>query len=368
MAPDDRWPDDPNALDRALSADAPDLPLDPVLAETVRRLRHLHRPIEPPPVAADRIWEGIMNGALANPGLHGWRSPGPNHRRPTSSLPAAALLAPARPTRLVPWGGWLAAAALVLLALAWAWIAVGNGRLPIERAPAVAPGDLIPAPTDIRVERLVDIAVEDLPAGEMDIWVERVRFRPGPARIVTSDPFPAPNVIAVDTGEIGAEFGGQEHLMRSGDQLVIPADMVNAQWNAGAAEAAMISISFNNTTFVPSEWDESQIVIDGLVQPFTVEMPGGTAQVVLERLTLPPGSAMPAEAAVIEGYGVETGTLGVTLDGDNLPYGWRPGEERTFGVGTMPRLIRPGTPMTLRNAGDGPLVMYRVTVAPEAGA
>ncbi len=56
----------------------------------------------------------------------------------------------------------------------------------------------------------------------------------------------------------------------------------------------------------------------------------------------------------------------MTLEGDELPYWAQPGVERTFGIGTMPRLVRLGTAMDLRNAGDRLLVLYRVRIVPVA--
>lgn len=59
-----------------------------------------------------------------------------------------------------------------------------------------------------------------------------------------------------------------------------------------------------------------------------------------------------------------------------MPFLWEPGQERTFYRGqAWPQrpdpLINPlmsgGTQMTLRNAGDDPLVLYRLTLTASAG-
>lgn len=66
--------------------------------------------------------------------------------------------------------------------------------------------------------------------------------------------------------------------------------------------------------------------------------------------------------------GTGEGRIGVTLEGERLPFRWDPGEEREFAAGQFLPFIAPGTEMTLRNAGDGPLVLYRLTLAPDAAA
>jgi hypothetical protein len=65
-------------------------------------------------------------------------------------------------------------------------------------------------------------------------------------------------------------------------------------------------------------------------------------------------------------FEVGEGTLGLTLEGDELPVGWTPKEEQMVLVGslTLSTPIEAGTHMTLRNAGDEPLVFYRMTLAP----
>jgi quercetin dioxygenase-like cupin family protein len=219
------------------------------------------------------------------------------------------------------------------------------------------------APVDATVETLVDIQVEGLPADEAEVWAERMRMRPGPAPVERAVPEQEPSVLAVEAGEVVFSAGGTDRRLRAGDQLVIPAGQAYAYRNAGPGEALVVTVAFPAGPFVGSEWDESQAVVEALVPPFSADLAGGAARVVLDRLALPPGAELAAEAGPIEGYGVERGTLGVTLAGDALPYGWEAGVERSFGVGTMPRLIRPGTPMTLRNAGDGPLIVYRIRVS-----
>jgi hypothetical protein len=67
--------------------------------------------------------------------------------------------------------------------------------------------------------------------------------------------------------------------------------------------------------------------------------------------------------------GIHAGRLGVKLDGERLPFRWKSGAERTFSATQFVPAIQPGTVVTLRNAGDDPLILYRLTLMPgKAGA
>ena len=59
--------------------------------------------------------------------------------------------------------------------------------------------------------------------------------------------------------------------------------------------------------------------------------------------------------------------MGMTLEGETLPFRWKSGAERTFRSGQYLPALRPGTRMTLRNAEDDPLVLYRLTLMPMGG-
>jgi hypothetical protein len=54
----------------------------------------------------------------------------------------------------------------------------------------------------------------------------------------------------------------------------------------------------------------------------------------------------------------------MTLEGEQLPFRWKSGAERTFRRGQYLPALQPGTRMALRNAEDDPLVLYRLTIAP----
>ena len=94
---------------------------------------------------------------------------------------------------------------------------------------------------------------------------------------------------------------------------------------------------------------------------------GGTGHMTLERLTLPPGAVLaPYAQPAFRWVGLVTGRLGVTLEGERLPFRWDSGEERTYGVSQSLPVIAPGTEVTLRNAEDVPMVLYRLTIEPSS--
>ena len=81
---------------------------------------------------------------------------------------------------------------------------------------------------------------------------------------------------------------------------------------------------------------------------------------------MPPGSALPPEMArPFEWAAVGSGMLGLELEGEELPPGWQFGEERSFHHGQSLPSVPPETRMTFRNAGDDPLVLYRLTITPD---
>ena len=105
--------------------------------------------------------------------------------------------------------------------------------------------------------------------------------------------------------------------------------------------------------------------VDFLISSSADALPGGSARLVLERLMLPPGSALPAqEASPLVWNEIGEGAVGLTLEGEQLPFRWKSGAERTFRGGQYLPVVQPGTRMTLRNAIDTPLVLYRLTITP----
>jgi hypothetical protein len=114
-----------------------------------------------------------------------------------------------------------------------------------------------------------------------------------------------------------------------------------------------------------NKFSDPQGYADIFVIQAATTLPPGMGRVTLERLTLPPGTALaPYAKTPFDWIGVAAGRVGVTLEGEHLPFRWDPGEERAFGLYQTLPAIQPGTEMTLRNAGETPLILYRLTLTP----
>jgi hypothetical protein len=104
-----------------------------------------------------------------------------------------------------------------------------------------------------------------------------------------------------------------------------------------------------------SKFSDPEGYADIFVISAATDLTTGSGRVTLERLTLPPGTAMaPFTKTQFDWIGVAAGRVGVTLEGERLPFRWDPGEERTFGLFQTLPSIQP----------DEPLVLYRLAIAP----
>ena len=107
--------------------------------------------------------------------------------------------------------------------------------------------------------------------------------------------------------------------------------------------------------------------LDFVISASADALPGGPGRLRLERVTVPPEASLPPQTANPWSWTeVGAGTLGLTLVGEHLPSGWPSGTERTFPFGGdyVPQFLAPGTTMQMRNAGETPLVLYRLTLLP----
>ena len=144
----------------------------------------------------------------------------------------------------------------------------------------------------------------------------------------------------------------------------MPAGQAVTLRNSGEDEAAVILVTFPSITFVtPRESLGGHR--RGSDPEFTATLPDGTARVVVERVTVPPGSTLPPEtAAELSRIGLTAGRFGVTVEGEKLPTLWESGRERVLVAGSWLPHFAPGTRMMLRNADEEPAVLYRVTITP----
>jgi hypothetical protein len=232
-----------------------------------------------------------------------------------------------------------------------------------DGTPAATPGITAPA-----TETLLDTTTEVLPTGHVIIAVDRWRLQPS-ATALTLPPLGGMVILTVTSGELSATTDGTEHPLAVGD-TVTAGDEEVAFRVVGSDEATMFVVyAVAGFTDTAGFWGTDPIAhrVDFLISTSTDALPGGAARVVLERVTAPPGSALPPQDVTpLVWTEIGEGAVGMTLEGEELPFRWKSGAERIFRHGQYLPVLQPGTRMTLRNAEDAPLVLYRLTLMPTA--
>ena len=266
------------------------------------------------------------------------------------------------------------ATALLLVAIVIGGVfSLGPGRFDRwddapEHLPAIVGSPA--TPESVATETLLDVAVGTLPAGRGVVGVYRWTLQPS-LTALTMPALPGVIVIAVETGAAVVAVGGIDHNLAPGDYLALadePGLTLRASGSTPAVALivyALAGVNSNSARLAGWEYDLLAYNAEYPIYRVADALPGGPARLRLERLTLPPGAALPLEdASPLVWVGLGTGTLGVTLAGERLPFRWKPGEEQKIVLGQNLPPLAPGTAMTLRNAGDGPLVLYRLTITP----
>jgi hypothetical protein len=271
----------------------------------------------------------------------------------------------------------LATAALLLLAIVSSVLAFGPGRLwGRDDVPAILQANSsTPAPSQVVVtETLVDTAVSSLPLERLRVAVDRWTLQPSPSA-VTLPAHEGVVMLTADVGEITVTVDGTDHQLAAGESL----DVTNAEFafRSSGTDQAIAYLVYASPQF-SAEFGHAadQIWLSGdpllhthdvVISTVADAFPTGPGRLVLERLTLPPGSALPPETATPWVWTrVGAGVLGLTLEGERLPSDWKSGTEREF----LPHFqnllpaVAPGTTMVMRNTGDDSLVLYRLTVTP----
>jgi mannose-6-phosphate isomerase-like protein (cupin superfamily) len=226
-----------------------------------------------------------------------------------------------------------------------------------EESPA--PGTATP-PT-VAVDRMVETTIDGLTAGYANVWVERLGIAPGSATL-SQGPRPEPQLFAIETGTVVATVASVERTMSAGDFLVRPTGQELVLRNTGSIEAAILFVSFFQVDATVFQYDSTDITEEVLLHYSTYALPTGPIHVVCERLTLPRGTSLPHQPAEMEWLGAGAGQVGVTLEGEDLPTAWDSGEERVFPALAALPVFSPTWQVTLRNAGEEPLVLYRLSV------
>jgi hypothetical protein len=257
------------------------------------------------------------------------------------------------------------------------FLAFGPGR-PDRKAEAPA---LIPAVSGtpatsqtVATDTLLDTGVAAVPGGRLRVAVDRWTLQPSPSA-VTLPAHEGVVMLTVDVGQLTVTANGTDHQLTGGEAL----DVTNAEFafhNPGAAEAIAYVVYASPQFSAEFGHGADQIWLSGdplvhthdvVISTVAETFPAGSGRLVLERVTLPPGSALPPQTARPWVWTrVGAGTLGLTLEGEHLPSRWDSGTEREFLPHFQQLLpaVAPGTTMVMRNAGDDPLVLYRVTLVP----
>lgn len=237
-----------------------------------------------------------------------------------------------------------------------------------------------PQGADIHIETLLESTIEALPGERAIVALDRWRLRPSPTPL-RMPALGGPMFMIVEAGTIIVTVGGAEQRIAAGEQLVVAGDAGGTFRAAGTEEAIAFRVfvvpSFAATggrvvgePGATSSWEYDPLVysFDILLETSVEGLPGGSVRLVLEQLMVPPGSALPPqEASPLVWVAVGEGVLGLMLEGERLPFRWKSGAERKFRFAQFLPPLQPGTRMTLRNAGDDPLVLYRLTLTPGAG-
>ena len=339
--------------------------LDPAHAATIRYLHTFDDRPEPSPAFRRHLRDELMHAHAIPVSSHSSPLPLSNGRvsHPGWAVPQMSPPASGR-SALAP----LATAALLVLTLVGGFLAFGADRpgrqaiapllLPaISGTPATTQGN---EPT---VETLLDTTFADLPLGASSVFVEPWTFKPG-ANALVMQPFAGPRAIIAGNGSFVATLDGEEHGLQPGESLVVPAgqELVVRSTDQGGATLLHVGVM---ATYPPVQFDTAFITYRFAITT-SGRMPAGATRFVLERMTLAPGSSLPPfTLAENQWVGIGEGTVGVTLAGDRLPLYWESGEEREFAPDYFPA-VASGTQVTLRNAGDEQLILYRLTITPGA--
>jgi len=241
--------------------------------------------------------------------------------------------------------------------------------------PRLFPSDLNPT-----AETLLDAMTEGVPDAFAIVGVMRWALQPGPEPLIMP-PHGGPVVVMVERGQLTATQDGVETLLAAGE-LYAPGDRTEEVFLQvrGAKEASILVVGFQELGFSTAcFWGSNALVHSQqvLILSPAHALPAGLVRLRLERLTVPPGSSLPAlEVSPFIWTSVGDGVLGMTLQGQ-MPFLWERGQERTlYPRQAWPQIPDPsinpllsgGTQMTLRNAGERPLVLYRLTLTPGANA
>jgi hypothetical protein len=265
---------------------------------------------------------------------------------------------------------WLATAALVLLVLASSLLVLGPGRPGRQDdAPLLLPAlSVTPAAETAVTETLFDAAVDGLPTGWGQSLLVRWTLRPSSQALIFP-PTMGAQVFKVESGAVTVTEDGVEHPLAAGEVYVVTNPAQEVAFRLSDTEEATLLRGMVVSSWESAAADRFVTSYEHLLENSTSMMPGGSGRLVARQLTLPSGTALaPQEANPLDWFGIGAGTLGLTLEGDALPNAWTAGEEKSLTRESLWPQVPADTRMTLRNASDAPLVLYRMTLMPDGAA
>ncbi|MFL5759807.1 MAG: cupin domain-containing protein [Thermomicrobiales bacterium] len=263
-------------------------------------------------------------------------------------------------------------------------------------------------------EPLIHAHILGLPSDPAIVALVRFTFAPGAVFPVVGVPGPA--VFRVVEGELNVRFPGEADeihefgvevtavspdvapsvatpnadphvlVVRSGEQIVIPSDVPHEIRNDGQTQAIIYAVALTTLPPLPGGlvWPPAGVGPEALPAGITAEsldtgygvvatLPTAPVELTLDRLSLPPGAALPDRAEqALALIVVENGTL--RLHGDSeIPV--RQGGAGGPGMLSTPEtdlllaagdaaLVQPGTGATGRNTSDAPLVLLQLMLVP----
>ena len=279
---------------------------------------------------------------------------------------------------------------------------VADGRV-IERWGAAAPLALLEplgrvaldaGPADRQVVDLERLAIP--PGGRLEAWrpaeARMLYLEAGALAVAVASDSPGPALLVTAMGDGAgrptAVGPGSSVGLGVGDLLALPPRTAHALRNDAAAPAAVLALTVSRAGAAAAATGRCDAPPSGVppscssdagaapavaARPLaggrTTMLPAGPRAAAVGRATLAPGAELASAGAVPVLLYVEAGTLALDAGGGDA---WvRRGGTGVSGevaAGVLGAgdgaLLRPGAAATQRNAGDGPLVVLVVTIAP----
>lgn len=348
--------------------------------ETVDLVKRLHALGDPPErdSTRERVWRDLRQHRrwkepdMTTPSLslHGVAG-APLAAGTLSGIPPGPTMPPTRQPFTGRWAAAHVATLLLVLSVVLGSLLVfGSGQIvPSGDTPAILPAlSGTPAtPETITTQPLFDLAVEALPSGWSSTAVVRWSL-PAGSRPLRLPPQDGPRFVRVESGEVTATEAGAAHRLGPGDAYVAADPGQEVAIRVSGTHDASLLQGFVTSAYLQETWAPGVHTFVVLLEGISEQLPGESGFLVLEQLTAPRGETLPPlEATSLVWLDIGEGTLGLTLEGDAMPLDWTAGEEQTLlPIDGFPQQIPTGTRMTLRNAGNEPLVLSRMTLTPDA--